>query len=125
MPSRSRTVSIPLSEIQVDESRIYEPFMEAYLAYLSGETIAEERTVAAREVSIPEGYEAPAEHVDLMLESFTWRRRTREEAMEAIAVLERADGSLWAYDDAALIAAYHLMAPNARLRCHVIGKDSR
>lgn len=99
--------------------------MEAYLAYLTGKTTPEERIVAANDVHVPEGFEAPAEHVDYMLESFTSLRRTREEEMTAMAVLELADGSLWAYDDAALITAYHLVAPHARIRCHVIGKDPR
>lgn len=43
--------------------------------------------------------------------------------MRGIPVLERADGSLWAYDDVVLIGLYHELAPDAMVRCVVIGKD--
>lgn len=125
MPRRFREENVPIDKLRVDESRIYEPFMDAYTAYLTGKTTPTERTVAARDVGIPEGFEAPSEHVDIMLKSFVDLRRHREEMMQAIAVLERADGSVWAYDDTAIMAAYHVLAPDARVACLVIGRDPR
>jgi len=125
MPRRFREEKVPLGSLAKDRSRLYEPFTTALVATMTGEVVPEERTVTAREVRIPEGFEAPPEHVDAMLAAFVELRRTREEMMEPIAVLERADGSLWAYDDAALMAAYHVLAPDARVACLVIGKDPR
>ena len=125
MPRRFREEKVSLSSLQVDQSRVYEPFTTALVACTTGEVVPEERTVTAREVGIPEGYEAPPEHVDIMLGAFGELRRTREEMMDPIAVLERGDGSLWAYDDAALMATYHVLAPDARVACLVIGKDPR
>jgi hypothetical protein len=37
--------------------------------------------------------------------------------------LERADGRLMAYDDTAIVALYHELAPEAAVRCIVIGVD--
>jgi len=125
MPRRFREEKVPLSSPQVDRSRVYELVTTALVACMTGEAIPEGRTVAARDVGIPEGVEAPPEHVDLMLGAFVELRRTREEMMEPIAVLERGDDSLWAYHDAALVAAYHVLAPDARVACLVIGKDPR
>jgi len=58
-----------------------------------------------------------------MLVMFMELRRNREEMLETIPVLERADGSVWAYDDAAYVAAFQALAPNANITVSVIGKD--
>jgi len=123
MPKRFREENLPIGSLDVDQSRIYEPFLQAYMAWMEGKTTAEERTVVARDVGIPEGFEAPPEHVDIMLQAFVELRRTREEMMQAIPVLERADGSVWAYDDTAIMAAYHVLAPEANVAVLVIGRD--
>jgi len=98
-------------------------FLEAVKRYMENPDSAEIRTVVARNVHVPEGFEADPKNLRIMRPHFEWTRLQNEEMMTPICVLERADGTLWAYDDAHLITLYHELAPARRVRCAIIGKE--
>lgn len=123
VPKTFREIDVPFERLEVDQSRLYEPFVQALMAHITNPAQTRRRSVPVQNVGIPAGFEAPAEHIAMMRPAFQEMRRTREETMQPIPVLERADGSLWAYDDAATIALYRELAPDATVLCDVIGKD--
>lgn len=88
--------------------------VEAITAYVkSGGEGYEMRTVPARKIRIPEGFEATPEGLAIMRRDFASRRRLFE--TQAVMVLERRDGSLWSYDDVHAITLYHELAPLAMI----------
>jgi hypothetical protein len=125
MPDQIRTETVHVDQLKVhpDSPPIYQPALEATLAYMNGDTMPELRVVVAREVGIPEGYAPPAWVMTPILRVFEQLHRQRADAMRAFDVMERADGSLWSYDAPAMVAAYHAVAPNARVLVRVIGRD--
>jgi hypothetical protein len=123
MPKHFREERIPIDQIQSDPSRVYEPMVEAYMAYYSGQTAGRTVTVLASKIRVAEAFRAPLEHIAMMRPGFTEVRRTNEEHLRELFVLEREDGSIWSYDDTALVALYQELAPGARVLCRIIGTD--
>lgn len=99
--------------------------MAAYLAYMAGESHPEPLSVCAGKVKVPQLSPMQAACVAVAdYATFNELRRGREERMAVDAVLQRADDSLWAYDDASLVTLYHRYAPAATVRMVVIGHDA-
>lgn len=125
MGKRWKTARIPAKDLRSNDLPIYEPFMAAYLAYMAGESNPDLVSVCAGKVKAPQlspmqaGFVAVADYA-----TFNELRRSREEQMAVVAVLQRADGNLWAYDDASLMTLYHRYAPAATVRVIVIGHDA-
>ncbi len=99
-------------------------FTEALIAYCGSDNqnAYPVRTVAARQVRIPQGFEARPENLAIMRRDFA-NFRKRHETGPPIAVVERSDGSLWTCDDVHLIALYHESASAATVRVVIIGHD--
>ena len=123
MPKHFTCERVPVDRVTADPARIYRPFLDAYVRYLQEEGTYVVRDVPANLIGIPVGFAAPPAHIAILRGDFEELRRTAEEMMHPIAVLERADGILWSYDDTAIIALYHDLVPLARVRCVVIGSD--
>lgn len=123
MPKHFRERRVRVDELESDPSRIYEPFVDAYMAYLRDPATPRRRKVAARDIHIPPQFAAPSEHVAILRPGFEELRRTNEEMMREIAVLEGTVGSLWTYDDTAMVQLYHELAPEAQVQCVIIGRD--
>lgn len=124
MGKRWKTEYIKAGDLQSD-APIYQPFMDAWLAVTTGEnTDVAYRDVCAAKVMTPalspvqRAFVSGADY-----DTFNELRRSREEMMTAIPVLQRVDGSLWAYDDAGTIALYRVFAPTATVRVGIIGTD--
>lgn len=123
MGRRWKTERIPARDLHTD-APIHAPFMAAWLAYMRGETNPEPVAVCAGRVNAPPLSPIQAAFVARAdFHTFNELRRNREEQMALVPVLERADGSLWAYDDASLMTLYHRYAPAATVRLIVIGHD--
>lgn len=98
-------------------------FVEAVATYMEKRGQGYEvRTVPARMIQIPKGFEATPEGLAIMRHSFTDIRQ-RLETGAPVMVLERAGGSLWSYDDVHAITACHELAPLAMVRVVIIGYD--
>lgn len=100
-------------------------FNEAHAAYLSGETAdVPTRIVLARDINIPEGYEPLPNRLDQMRPGFQHeRRRFESPSAPPIAVVERADGSLWTYENTPILTLFHEMASLARLKVAIIASE--
>jgi len=122
MPKHFKVENLRADELHNDRP-INELFLDAVTRYMQDPDSAEIRTVVARNVHVPEGFEATAEGLRLMRPGFEELRLFTEEMMTPVCVLERSDGTLWAYDDAHLITLYHQLAPARRVRCAIIGSD--
>jgi len=122
MPKHFSLQNLRADQLHSDRP-VSELFLNAVTRYLEDPDSAEIRTVVARNVHVPEGFEATAKGLRLMRPGFEELRLFTEEMMTPICVLERSDGSLWAYDDAHLITLYHQLAPARRVRCAIIGSD--
>ena len=84
----------------------------------------ERRDVCVGTVRVPDLSPMQAAFVAVVdYDSFNELRRSREEMLSTIPVLERSDGSLWAYDDAAFVSMCHRFAPAATLHVAIIGSD--
>ena len=80
--------------------------------------------MSAGNVKVPALSPLQAEFVAMCTrEGFTELRRWREESLYVMPVLKRSDGSLWAYDDAAVVSLYHRHAPGATVHVAIIGTD--
>lgn len=114
---------IGLDEIENDRP-VDQLFTEALIAYhgSNNQDAYPVRTVAARTVRIPKGFEALPENLAIMRRDFA-NFRKRHENGPPIAVIERSDGSLWTFDDVHLIALYQELAPVEPVRVVVIGHD--
>ncbi len=125
MSDQIRPEIIRLDDLKLhpDTPPIYGPALEATLAYMNGETRPELRVVGVREIGIPAGYAPPDRMMDMIRPVFEQIRRARADALDAFDVMERADGTLWSYDGPWLVAAYHALAPEAKVLCRVIGHD--
>lgn len=127
MPKRYKEEMVPADQLRVDPNfKHYEPFMDAFMKHMEDPAAAERRSVPAKTVGLPAGREPNQADVDGFcpgIDAFNELRRSREEMMYEIPVLERHDGSLWAYDDPVLMNLYHRYAPDAKLIVAIIGKD--
>lgn len=105
--------------------RVDQIFREATATYLaSGGQGYERRIVLARDINIPEGYEPLPGRLDNMRPGFQHERRQYETpSSPPIPVLERADGSLWTYENVPILTLFHEMASLARLQVVIVGTD--
>lgn len=123
MPKNFREEKVPIESLKNDPSRIYEPLVEAYMAEMEDPSVGRNVVVLPSDIHVSPAFAAPAEHVQVLRPAFTELRRTNEEMMRPIPLLERDDGTLWSYDDTAIIALYRELAPDARILCRIIGRD--
>jgi hypothetical protein len=110
----------------IDDPRALERlFNEAHAAWLAGDTQdVPIRIVLARDINIPEGYEPLPNRLDQMRPGFQHERRRYETpSAPPIAVVERADGTLWTFENAPILTLFHEMAALARLRVAVIASE--
>ena len=109
-----------------DNSRALENlFNEAHATYLaSGGDGYPTRIVLARDINIPEGYEPLPNRLAQMRPGFQHeRRRFESPTAPPIAVVERADGSLWTYENTPMLTLFHEMASLARLQVAIIASE--
>ena len=100
-------------------------FNEAHAAWLAGDAPdVPVRVVLARDIRIPGGFEPLPARLDQMRPGFQHERRRYETpTAPPIAVIERADGTLWTFENAPILTLFHEMAALARLRVAVIASE--
>lgn len=123
MPKNTRVKMVNVNDLHVDPSRIYEPMVEAFSDYLADRTIGRTVKVFPAKINVAETFRPPFESLAVMRPAFNLIRRTNEERLIEILVLERSDGSIWSYDDTTLVTLYQELAPGARVLCRIIGVD--
>lgn len=111
---------------QIDDIRALEKrFTEAHAEYLAGQARdVPTRIVLARDILIPEGYEPLETRLNQMRPGFQHERRRYESpSAPPIAVIERADGTLWTFEDIPILTLFHEMASLARLQVAVVASE--
>lgn len=111
---------------QIDDPRALERlFNEAHAAWLAGDAPdVPTRIVLAHDINIPEGYEPLPTRLGQMRPGFQHERRRYETpSAPSIAVVERADGTLWTFEDIPILTLFHEMASLARLKVAVIASE--
>lgn len=106
-----------------DDRPIGPVFLDALARYIEDPATGTTRTVPAREIHLPVGHPRPADDLRASRPHFTPYRRIAERLSAPICVLERSDGTLWAYDDIHLVSLYQALVPDLVLLCVVIGSD--
>jgi len=108
----------------LEPARNYQPFLDACLSNMQDLSSAEICNLGVTTVQVP-----PLSYAELKVllhmdeTDFHAVHASRKAMMSLIPVLQRADGSLWAYADVATVALYRRFAPTATVRVAVIGSN--
>ena len=89
------------------------------MRHMGGKTNPGERVVPVADLRIAPEFRAPEEHVQLMVGDYRAARRYRRELVAQLPVMERRDGTLWAYDDGATVEAMGRVDPAAIITCYI------
>ena len=93
----------------------YRPLTETIERHMGGKANPEERLVPVADLQIAPEFRAPEAHVQLMVGDYRAARRYRQEMVTRLPVMERRDGTLWAYDDYATVEAMRRVDPTATI----------
>jgi hypothetical protein len=109
---------VPAGQLHT-EGPLYQPLMDVLLNDTPPD---DQRVVGAGELRIAKRFRASPGVVELFVEQFPYLKMHSEEWGECppcIPVMQRSDGSLWVYDDCALVEAAQRVDPNTPFVCFI------
>ena len=112
-----RVEHIPVDNITSDLPS-YQPLTDALIDAMTGGEQPEERTIQAGRLRMEPEF-VSNEAVAIVAQNWEEIRRTQEEFLHRVLVMERSDGSLWVYDDCPFVTVAQRLDPMMPLPCAV------
>ncbi len=118
-----RVEHIPVERIS-SEPPTYQPLTDALIGAMTGGEQPEERTIQASQLRMDAEF-VSRDAVAIVARNWEEIRRTQEEFLHRVLVMERSDGSLWVYDDCPFVTVAQRLDPTMPLPCAVFRDPTR